>query len=87
MPIFSYLAIPKEGAAETLSAELRALPHCEVIPTDMDILVLVTDAPDDWAEHDLQEKLQLLPSLQSLSMTFGCSDEPETEKERGDHES
>jgi nitrate reductase NapAB chaperone NapD len=86
MPIFAYLAIPVEGGKDTLAAELTALPHCEVIPADnKDILILVTDAPDEKAERNLQNKLQKISSLQSLSMTFGCSDQPE--KERGDHES
>ena len=88
MPIFAYLATPVEGAKEILAAELTALPHCEIIPADnKDILILVTDAPDEFAERDLQEQLQKIQSLQSLSMTFGCSDELQPERERGDHES
>jgi len=88
MPIFAYLAMPVEGAKEILAAELTALPHCEIIPADnKDILILVTDAPNEVEERDLQDKLQKIPSLQSLSMTFGCSDELQPERERGDHES
>jgi nitrate reductase NapAB chaperone NapD len=88
MPIFAYLAMPKKGAKETLSAELAALPHCEIIPADnKDILVLVTDAPSDIEERNLQNQLQKIPSLQSLSMTFGCSDELQPERERGNYES
>jgi nitrate reductase NapAB chaperone NapD len=81
MPIFAYLAMPVEGAKEILAAELTALPHCEIIPADnKDILVLVTDAPNDIEERNLQEQLQKIPSLQSLSMTFGCSDELQPER-------
>jgi nitrate reductase NapAB chaperone NapD len=81
MPIFSYLAIPVEGARAALSHELKALPHCQVIPADNeDILILVTDAPDENAERDLQEHLKNIPSLQSLSMAFGCSDELQPER-------
>jgi len=44
MPIFSNLAISKEGAGETMCAELSALDHCQVIPADnQDVVVLVTD--------------------------------------------
>ena len=72
MPIFSYLAIPKEGAGETMCAELSALDYCQVIPADnQDVVVLVTDTPDDTTEEGLQKILRRLPSLQSLSLTFG----------------
>ena len=81
MPVFAYLAMPVKGAKETLSAELKALPYCEIIPADnADVLVLVTDTPNEKAQHDLQEQLQKIPSLQSLSMTFGCSDELQPER-------
>ncbi len=72
MPIFSYLAIPKAHATESLSSELSALDHCQVIPSEnQDVLVLVTDTPDDATEKNLQKRLKALPSLQSLSLTFG----------------
>jgi nitrate reductase NapAB chaperone NapD len=75
MPIFSYLAIPKNGAKETLCAELTALSHCEVIPADnQDVVVLVTDTPDETTEEALQKTLKRLQSLQSLSLTFGYDD-------------
>jgi nitrate reductase NapAB chaperone NapD len=88
MPIFAYLAMPVKGAKESLSAELAALPYCEIIPADnADVLVLVTDAPNDTDERVLQNKLQNIPSLQSLNMTFGSNDELQPERQRGDHES
>ncbi|NNK96958.1 MAG: hypothetical protein HKP41_21605 [Desulfobacterales bacterium] len=75
MPIFSYLAIPKNGAKETLCTELSALSHCEVIPADnLDVVVLVTDTPDETTEEALQKTLKSLQSLQSLSLTFGYDD-------------
>lgn len=75
MPIFSYLAIPKPGAMQDLCADLAPLSNCEVIPADnKDVVVLVTDTPDEAAEADLQEQLNLIPSLQSLSLAFGCAD-------------
>ena len=40
-----------------------------------DILVLVTDAPDDDADKALHKRIRSLNSLQSLSMTFGHNDE------------
>lgn len=76
MPIISYLALPKAGAMEQLTAELSAMKHCEIIPADnQEVIVLVTDTPDEQTEQRLQNMLKKLPSLQSLSMTFGCNAE------------
>ncbi len=75
MPIFSYLAMPKSGAKEVLCADLAALPHCEVIPSDnQEVVVLVTDTPDETTEDKLQKSLNNLQSLQSLSLAFGYDD-------------
>jgi nitrate reductase NapAB chaperone NapD len=76
MPIFSYLAYPVQGAKEQLVKDLAALDFCEVTPAQNEaVLVLVTDTPDDETEKKLQEKLEALESLESLSMTFGHTDE------------
>ncbi len=76
MPIFSYLAMPKSGAKEALCADLAALSHCEVIPSDnQEIVVLVTDTPDETTEDKLQKSLNNLQSLQSLSLAFGYDDQ------------
>ena len=72
MPIFSYLAIPRNGAKESLCAELSDLQYCQVIPAaNHDVVVLVTDTPDETTEEALQETLKKLQSLQSLSLAFG----------------
>ena len=76
MPIFSYLAYPVPGAKQQLLADLAALDFCEVTPAENgEILVLVTDTPDEETENKLQEKLKTLKSLESLGMTFGHTDE------------
>lgn len=81
MPVFGYLAIPVTGAIDALRTELNSLPFCEVIPAEnREALVLVTDTPDDETENELQNTLKSLRSLQSLSMTFGHSDEQQPEK-------
>ncbi len=75
MPVFSYLAYPKQGAKNELLNDLIALDHCEVTPADnQNILILVTDTPDDETEKALQKKLKELTSLESLGMTFGHVD-------------
>ncbi len=72
MPIFSYLAIPRPGAKESLCAEFAGLQSCHVIPADnQEVLVVVTDTADETTEKSLQASLKSLPSLQSLSLAFG----------------
>jgi hypothetical protein len=46
------------------------------MPADNEeVLILVTDTPDEEKEKELQKKLKELESLQSLGMTFGHTDE------------
>ena len=76
VPVFSYLAYPVQGAKEELLKDLEALDHCEVMPAENEeVLILVTDTPDEEKEKELQKKLKELKSLQSLGMTFGHTDE------------
>ena len=59
MPVFSYLAYPKKGAKEQLLKDLATLQYCEATPADNeDILILLTDTPDDGAEKSLQKQLK-----------------------------
>jgi nitrate reductase NapAB chaperone NapD len=75
MPVFSYLAYPKHGVKNELLNDLSVLDYCEVTPADNgNILILVTDTPDEEAEKVLQENLKKLKSLESLGMTFGHVD-------------
>ena len=72
MPILSYLAMPQKGAREKLCADLSALDFCQIIPAEnQDVVILVTDTPDEVSEENLQKALKHMPSLQSLSLTFG----------------
>jgi len=76
MPVFSYLAYPVRGAKKTLFNDLAALDHCEVMPAENEeVLILVTDTPNEEKEKALQKKLKELKSLQSLGMTFGHGDD------------
>ncbi len=75
MPVFSYLAYPVPGAKKALLNELAALDYCEVTLADnQELLILVTDTPDENREQELQKKLKKLKSLESLGMTFGHTD-------------
>ncbi len=76
MPVFSYLAYPVKGEREKLIDDLKTLNYCDVTPSENnDILILVTDTPDEQTEKTLQKQLTTLASLQSYSMTFGHVDE------------
>lgn len=76
MPVFSYLAYPVKGRKQGLMKALSTLAHCSVLAADQEeVLLLVTDTPDDDAERRLQDQLKALDALQSLSMTFGHRDE------------
>jgi nitrate reductase NapAB chaperone NapD len=76
MPIFSYLAYPKPGTKEQLLNDLTALDYCEATPAqNEEVLILVTDTPDEETEKKLQKKLKELKSLESLGMTFGHADQ------------
>jgi nitrate reductase NapAB chaperone NapD len=76
MPIFSYLAYPVQGAKEQLLKDLAALDFCEVTAAEnKEVLILVTDTPDEKTEKELQKKLQDIKSLESLGMTFGHTDD------------
>ena len=76
MPILSYLVLPEAGAMEQLCTDLSTMEGCEIIPSNNEeVVVLVTDTPDEKTEETLQKTLKNLPSLQSLSMTFGHSAE------------
>ncbi|MEN8258275.1 MAG: chaperone NapD [Thermodesulfobacteriota bacterium] len=72
MPILSFLVLPQTGAKEQLCADLSAMEYCEVVPAEnKEVVVLVTDTPDETAEKKLHQRLKKLSSLQSISMTFG----------------
>lgn len=76
MPVFSYLAYPREGAKIELLQDLSAIEYCEARAAENEnILILVTDTPDEQSEKVLQKKLKALKSLESLGMTFGHTDE------------
>ena len=75
MPVFSYLAHPVPGAKKELLSDLAALDYCDVTAADNnEILILVTDTPDEDKEQALQKNLKKLESLESLGMTFGHTD-------------
>ena len=76
MPIKSYLVYPVSGRLDELTAALRQLSGCDVIPAvNRDLLVLVTDMPDEGAEEALEVELASVPALQALALVAGVGDE------------
>ena len=75
MPIKSYLAYPVRGQRDALAAALRGLGGCEIIPAvNEELLVVVTDTPDETAEQALQEALARLPALEGLALVAGVGE-------------
>lgn len=80
MPIFAYLAIPREGQMKKLHHELQRFSQCQVIPAEnREVFILVTETADMAEEETLQNSLRNLDCLQSLSMTFGHENTPPTD--------
>jgi hypothetical protein len=77
MPIKSYLAYPVRGRRDELARALRALRGCQVIPAvNRDLLIVVTDTPDETAEETLQGALARVEFLQGLALVAGLGDAP-----------
>lgn len=75
MPIKSYLAYPERGRRDELAAALGRLGGCQVVRSmNRDLLVLITDTPDEAAEAALETALAALPGLQGLSLVAGLAD-------------
>ncbi len=85
MPIISYLATPMQGEKSTLLNRLQSMEHCEAFGADnKDLIILVTDTPNETTEKELQQQLKHLSSLQNLSMAYGHAEHsnPNTSQER-----
>jgi hypothetical protein len=72
MPIKSFLAYPVGGRRDELADALRALEGCQVIPAvNRDLLVVVTDTPDESADDALQNALARVELLAGLALVAG----------------
>ena len=75
MPVFSFLAYPEDNMKEQLIKDLSDLDYCDIKAADNnDVLILITDTPDEVTNKELLTTIKNLTSLQSLSMTFGHAD-------------
>ncbi len=75
MPVFSFLAYPEKTKKNQLIKDLSNMQYCEVTPSENeDVLILLTDTPDEETNKNLINAIKELDALQSLSMTFGHTD-------------
>lgn len=75
MPIFSFLVYPEKKMKDQLIKDLSDMQYCEVKPSEnQEVLILLTDTPDEETNKELINSIKELQSLQSLSMTFGHTD-------------
>jgi NAD(P)-dependent dehydrogenase (short-subunit alcohol dehydrogenase family) len=87
VPIKSYLAHAIAGRRDELAQHLGALASCAVLPaTNHDVVVLVTDTPDEAAEEALGRALARAPGLQCLTLVAGLAytESPECPPPGGD---
>jgi len=75
MTIQSYLVYPEPGRTAELSAALAEIPGCEVLASEnRDLLVLVTEAPDEIAQKHLDAQLEELEGAACLAMVGGWTE-------------
>lgn len=78
MPVCGYVVVAGPGEADATAAALSRIEGCEVVPSEnRDVLLLVTDTVSDSEDQDLRRRLEDVPGIQALLMTFGEID-PET---------
>ncbi|HSG47181.1 MAG TPA: hypothetical protein VLA43_05105 [Longimicrobiales bacterium] len=72
MPVCGYVVVAGPGEAETTASALSRIDGCEVVPSEnRDILLLVTCTASDLDDRDLRRRLDDVPGIQALLMTFG----------------
>jgi nitrate reductase NapAB chaperone NapD len=80
MPVCSYLVIPEKGQGGHLTRRLGDLPGCDVVQArNQEVLLLVTDTPGPDEDRRLRSRIEALPGIHALVLSFGEID-PETEE-------
>jgi nitrate reductase NapAB chaperone NapD len=78
MPVCGYVAVPRPGEQTSLQGELSDLAGCEVVAAEnSEVLLLVTTTSTFQEDLELRRRIEGLPSLEVLLLTFGEID-PET---------
>ena len=80
MPVCSYVVVPSVGEAASVAAAMNALDGCEVVPAiNSDVLLLVTETDNPSADAKLRERVEAVPGVQALLLSFGEIDPDTTE--------
>jgi nitrate reductase NapAB chaperone NapD len=78
MSIKSYLVYPRPGLKLELITQLSNLRGCEIIPAEnRDVVILVTETPDQLEENELEQRILSLPAVESLNLVCGFEDSGE----------
>ncbi len=78
MPVCGYVLIPEADRGVEVCDRLSAMEWCEAVPAiNSDLILLVTTTPDPASDRDLRDRLESLPGVDALLLTFGEID-PET---------
>lgn len=78
MPVCGYVVLPRPGAMEETVRDLGRIDGCEVFPArNRDALLLVTDARSQETDQELRRRVEQIPGIQALLLTFGEID-PDT---------
>ena len=78
MPVCGYVVLPRPGALEDAARDLRDIEGCEVFPAENDeLLLLVTESDSVQHDQELRQRVNGVPGIQALLLTFGEID-PDT---------
>jgi nitrate reductase NapAB chaperone NapD len=78
MPVCGYVVLPRPGALEDAARDLRRIEGCEVFPAENDdLLLLVTESDSVQDDQELRQRVNGVPGIQALLLTFGEID-PDT---------
>lgn len=78
MPLCAYVVVPRQGALPETRRSLSMMAGCEVHPAEKgDVLLLLTDTDSYQADVALRRRLERVPGIEALLMTFGEID-PDT---------
>lgn len=78
MPVCGYVVVPHAGTKHQTAEDLARLDGCDVFPAENhDLLIMVTHTASFEADVSLRRRVDEVPGVQALLLTFGEID-PDT---------
>jgi len=72
MPVCGYVVVTRPGSRDRAAEKLSRLGGCEVVRAENDdVLLLVTESAGPDAEAGLRDRVEAIPEIQTLVMSFG----------------